>query len=153
MIQKPLLWAEVGKVLECYTQIRVDFLSGCLVHFLWACQLACRSSTYPTRAVKQITPYHGAFLDSCLLIRTDISQGLSSAMAAQRKYPHQIHTGEPASSSLKQRCFGTFFFELELEPIQTHMVQKQLLWVKVGAHAVSRRQPESQGAMEWRRQE
>jgi hypothetical protein len=29
--------------------------------------------------------------------------------------------------------------ELELELIQTHMTQKPLLWVKVGAHAVRKR--------------
>jgi hypothetical protein len=34
MNQKPLLWAKVGKVLEYYTRIWVDFLS---VSVLWAC--------------------------------------------------------------------------------------------------------------------
>jgi hypothetical protein len=29
-----------------------------------------------------------------------------------------------------------FAFELELELIQTHMAQKPLLWVEVGAYAV-----------------
>jgi hypothetical protein len=29
--------------------------------------------------------------------------------------------------------------ELELKPIQTHMAQKKLLWVEVGAHAVRNR--------------
>jgi hypothetical protein len=29
--------------------------------------------------------------------------------------------------------------ELELEPVQAHMTQKPLLWVEVGAHAVSKK--------------
>ena len=66
MIQKPLLWVEVGKspcVLVGICKFRLslparygphyssllDFLSGCLVRVLWA----CLSSTDPVRDVKQ----------------------------------------------------------------------------------------------------
>jgi hypothetical protein len=47
MIQKPLLWVEVGKVLEYRMRVRVDFLSGCLVRNL---------------PVLDSTLYHKAFL-------------------------------------------------------------------------------------------
>jgi len=75
VIQKPLLWVEVGKsacVLVGICELRLslparydpqypsllNFLSGCLVRVLWT----CLSSTDPARGVKQITPYHRAFL-------------------------------------------------------------------------------------------
>ena len=83
MIQKPLLWVEVGKsacVLVGICELRLslparydpqypsllDFLSGCLVRVLWT----CLSSTDPARDVKQITPYHRAFL---FLIKTTVT--------------------------------------------------------------------------------
>ena len=83
MIQKPLLWVEVGKsacVLVGICELRLslparydpqcpsllDFLSGCLVRVLWT----CRSSTDPARDVEQITPYHRAFL---FLIKTTVT--------------------------------------------------------------------------------
>jgi hypothetical protein len=72
MIQKQLLWLEVGKsacVLVGIYELRLspparydpqcpsllDFLSGCLVRVLWT----CRSSTDPAQDVKQVTTYHG----------------------------------------------------------------------------------------------
>ena len=48
------------------------------------------------------------------------------------------------------RSCGTFdelLLELELELIQTHMAQKPLLWVEVGAHAVLNRS--KCGGVEW----
>jgi hypothetical protein len=71
VIQKPLLWVEVGKsacVLVGICELRLspparydpqrfsllDFLSGCLVRVLWT----CRSSTFPAWDVEQVTPYH-----------------------------------------------------------------------------------------------
>jgi hypothetical protein len=36
-------------------------------------------------------------------------------------------------------CYVGCWDELELELIQTHMAQKKLLWVEVGAHAVRTR--------------
>jgi hypothetical protein len=35
--------------------------------------------------------------------------------------------------------FFLYELELELELIQTHMTQKPLLWIEVGAHAVRKR--------------
>jgi hypothetical protein len=75
MIQKPLLWVEVGKsacVLVGICELRLspparydpqcpsllNFLSGCLVRVLWT----CRSSKDPLRDVEQVTPYQRAFL-------------------------------------------------------------------------------------------
>jgi hypothetical protein len=83
MIQKPLLWAEVGKsacVLVGICELRLslparydphypsllDFLSGCLVRVPWN----CLSSTDPVRDVEQVTPYHRAFL---ILIKTAVA--------------------------------------------------------------------------------
>ena len=83
MIQKPLLWAKVGKsscVLVGICELRLslaarydphypsifDFLSGCLVRVPWT----CLSSTGPARDVEQVTPYHRAFL---FLIKTTVT--------------------------------------------------------------------------------
>jgi hypothetical protein len=83
VIQKPLLWIQVGKsacVLVGICGLRLtpparydpqcpsllDFLSGCLVRVLWT----CRSSTDPSRDVEQVTPYHRAFL---FLIKTTVT--------------------------------------------------------------------------------
>ena len=83
MLQKPLLWVEVGKstcVLVGICELRLspparydpqcpsllDFLSGCLVRALWT----CRSSTDPARDVEQTTPYHKVFL---FLIKTTVT--------------------------------------------------------------------------------
>ena len=82
MVQKPLLWVEVDKSACVLVRIfgmrlplparynpqypsLLDILSGCLVRVLWA----CLSSTDPVRDVKQITPYHRAFL---FLIKTAV---------------------------------------------------------------------------------
>ena len=46
--------------------------------------------------------------------------------------------GHCGSASVTAAC-NPFELELELELIQTHMAQKPLLWVKVGAHAVRNR--------------
>jgi hypothetical protein len=87
MIQKPLLWVEVGKsarVLVGICELRLspparydpqcpsllDFLSGWLVRVLWT----WRPSTFPARGVKQVglavAPYHRAFL---FLIKTTVT--------------------------------------------------------------------------------
>ena len=75
MLQKPLLWVEVGKstcVLVGICELRLspparydpqsplllDFLSGCLARVLWT----CRSATDPARDVEQATPCHRTFL-------------------------------------------------------------------------------------------
>jgi hypothetical protein len=75
MIQKPLLWEEVGRsacvlVGICESRLSpparydpqcpllLDFLSGCLVRILWT----CRSSTDPVRDAEKITLYHRAVL-------------------------------------------------------------------------------------------